>query len=59
MEAGKPREGDLRFRPGPAPGRGPTLVCSEAASRVFAEGEPLPAPSPPVCTVSLAGAGAP
>ena len=47
---------DFRFRRDPAPGRGPTLVCSGAASRVLAEGEPLPAPSPPVCTVSLAGA---
>ena len=46
-------EWDFRFRPCPDPGRGPALLCSNVACRVFAEGEPLPPPERPVCAVSL------
>ena len=52
-------EWDFRFRPCPDPGRGPALVCSNVACRVFAEGEPLPPPERPVCAVSLDAGASP
>ena len=46
---------DSRFRPRLDPGRGPTLVCSKVACRVFAEGEPLPPSERSVCGIGLDG----
>ena len=48
-------EWDFRFRPCPDPGRGPALLCSNVACRIFAEGEPLPPPERPVCGTALGG----
>ncbi len=46
-------EQEFRFQPCLDPGRGPTLICSNRACGVFAEGEEVPPPQPPVCGRAL------
>lgn len=50
---------DFRFRPCTDPGRGPALLCSNVDCRVYAEGEELPPPEPPVCALAADAGGAP